>query len=178
MNDPDAIIGRADCVFDAATVATAIDRVAVRIALEMTDALPLVVCVMNGGLPFTGQLLQRFEFPLQLDYIHATRYRGTRGGDVVFRSELQNEPSNRTVLLVDDVLDEGHTLVAVAEHVRQMGAAVVRTAVLVDKKVDNRPVTADFVALQGPNRYLVGCGMDYNGLFRNLSSIYALNLDD
>jgi hypoxanthine phosphoribosyltransferase len=177
-----AVLEGADEVFSAEEIRTAIDRVAIRIAVAVTDTFPLVVCVMNGGLPFTAALLDRFEFPLHLDYVHATRYSADEGGDITFRTPLQTDPSGRTVLLIDDVLDAGHTLQAVTDHIRARAAQRVLTAVLVDKPIEARTTQADFVGLttseRDAQRFLVGWGMDYDGMFRNLSSIYALNLGE
>ena len=177
---PRDIDGWAECLFDAETVRFAIDRVAVRIALDLADARPVVVCVMNGGLPFTAALLARFAFPLEVDYVHARRYREAapgehpRGADLCLRVEPAHALAGRNVLLVDDVLDEGVTLARLKAFVEEQGVAAVRTAVLVDKAVAGRTVAADYAALSAPDRYLVGWGMDYNGWYRNLRAIYAL----
>ena len=169
-----------ECLHDAEAVRFAIDQLAVRIALDLADARPVVVCVMNGGLPFTAALLARFAFPLELDHVHATRYRRAsagehpRGGELSVRAAPTRSLADRTVLLVDDVLDEGVTLERLKTQFEEDGAARVRTAVLVDKAVAGRTFAADYAALSAPNRYLVGWGMDHDGWYRNLRSIYAL----
>ena len=135
---------------------------------------------MNGGLPFTAALLARFAFPLEVDYVHAMRYRDAApgklpsGGDLRIRVAPVHALEGRTVLLVDDVLDEGVTLERLGRFVEAGGASTVSTAVLVDKAVAGRTFTADYAALSAPDRYLVGWGMDYNGWYRNLPAIYAL----
>ncbi len=180
MTSPREIDEWADCLYDAGAVRFAIDRVAVRIALDVADARPVVVCVMNGGLPFTAALLERFAFPLEVDHVHARRYREAapgehpRGADLCLRVEPAQPLTGRNVLLVDDVLDEGVTLARLKAFVEERGAAAVRTAVLVDKAVTGRTFAADYAALSAPDRYLVGWGMDYNGWYRNLRAIYAL----
>ena len=177
---PGDIDAWAECLFDAEAVRFAIDRVAVRIALDLADARPVVVCVMTGGLPFTAALLARFAFPLEVDYIHAQRYREAaagehpRGADLCLRVGPAHALEGRNVLLVDDVLDEGVTLAGLRTFVEEQGATAVRTAVLVDKAVSGRALAADYAALAAPDRYLVGWGMDYNGWYRNLQAIYAL----
>lgn len=161
------------CVFDTRTVDDAVDRVAVEIALKLWDARPIIVCLMNGGLPFTGDLLRRFHFDLELDYMHLSRYWHTTGGSIRFVRRLERPLTGRTVLLVDDVLDEGETLAAAQREVASAEPAEVLSAVLVRK--DARAVAAaDYAALDGPNEFLVGRGMDYDGSFRQLSGIYAL----
>ena len=183
VNPPD-ILRQAERLYDEAEVEFAIDRLAVRMALDLQDARPILVCVMNGGLPFAAALMRRFAFPLELDYVHAMRYRGgaavsgtlrtPRRGDLQVRVDLARDVTDRTVVLADDVLDRGTTLEEIAARVAQAGAAQIYTAVLVNKKVSGRTFRADYVALDAPDRYLIGCGMDLGGWYRNLGGIYAL----
>ena len=175
-----ALLHRADCLYDSAAVEAAIDRLAVRMSLDLTDACPIFVCVMNGGLPFAAALLKRLSFPLELDFVHAWRYLGAApeaAGALHCRVQLERDVGAREVVLVDDVLDEGVTLARLKQRIEAEGAAQVHTAVLVDKAVAGRATTADYACLKAPNRFLVGCGMDYNGWWRNLDGIYALNLE-
>ena len=184
MVSPPDLLRHAERLYDASEVDFAIDQLAVRMALDLQDACPILVCVMNGGVPFTAALMRRFAFPLELDYVHAIRYRGgteasgtlevPRGGELELPVDLDRDVADRVVVLTDDVLDEGATLAHIAERVARAGAALVRTAVLVNKKVPGRTVTADYAALDAPNRYLIGWGMDCGGWFRNLDGIYAL----
>lgn len=183
MPSPD-LLGDAERLYDASEVDDAIDRLAVRMTIDLQDVQPILVCVMNGGLPFTAALMRRFAFPLELDYVHAVRYRGgsavsakveaPRGGELEVRVDLTRDVAGRVVVLADDVLDRGTTLARVAERISKAGAARVYTAVLVNKRVPGRAFVADYVALDAPNRYLVGAGMDCDGWFRNLNGIYAL----
>ncbi len=164
-------------VFTAAAVDAAVDRVAVRLALRLWEERPVVVCLMNGGLPFAADLLRRFHFDLELDYMHVTRYRGMVGGtgkDVRFERDLQRSVTARAVLLVDDVLDRGVTLRTAQNALAERGAETVLTAVLVRKRCDDAVASADYVALEGPDEFLVGRGMDCDGAFRQLSGIYSL----
>ena len=138
----------------------------------------IVISVMNGGLVITGQLLPRFTFPLQLDFIHATRYRNnTQGGVLDWKSKTQNDLQGRTLVILDDILDEGYTLDEVVKFCRSEGASKVYTAVLLDKKHDRRKqgVSCDFIGLEVEDKYVFGFGMDYKGYHRNLDAIYALN---
>ena len=162
------------CLYDARTVDQAVDRVAVELAVRLWDARPVVVCLMNGGLPYTADLLRRFYFDLELDYMHLARYENFSGGEVRFLRKLERGLAGRTVLLVDDVLDEGQTLLAAQRVVVEAGAAETVTTVLVRKDVQNPVAAADYVALDAPNEFLVGRGMDYDGAFRQLSSIHCL----
>jgi hypoxanthine phosphoribosyltransferase len=170
------VLRGADLVCSEAEAAAAVERLASEITERMHATMPLVLCVMGGGVVFTGQLLPRLKFPLELDYIHVTRYAGrTRGGDLQWRVEPRAGVRGRTVLVLDDVLDEGHTLAAVRERLLREGAIEVLIAVFCDKELGrSKPVKPDFVGVVLPNRYLFGFGMDVNDAWRNLPAVYAL----
>ncbi len=170
------LLDNAECVASADTVQAVINRLADEIAGRLAADLPLVLAVMGGAVVFAGQLLPRLNFPLEFDYLHVTRYRGnTSGGEVEWRVLPGQNVAGRSVLVLDDILDEGETLAAIRDKLHDMGAARVWSAVLTNK--DNgliKPIQADFVGLDVPNRYVFGCGMDAYGLWRNLPAIYAL----
>jgi hypoxanthine phosphoribosyltransferase len=170
-----AILERAQLVHSASAVEAAVDAVASRITETLADSCPLVLCVMTGGVIFCGQLLTRLRFPLDFDYLHATRYhQETTGGALSWRAAPWIDVRGRTVLVVDDILDQGVTLKAIHDRLMQMGAARCLMAVLVEKtRPEAKPVKADFVALEAPDLYLFGAGMDVNGAWRNLPEIYA-----
>ena len=173
------LLDHAECIASAEDVQAVLDRLADEIARTLADAFPLVLAVMGGAVVFAGQLLPRLRFPLEFDYLHVTRYRGeTQGGEMEWRVLPGQNVIGRNVLVLDDILDEGETLAAVRDKLLDMGAARVWSAVLTNK--DNgldKPIRADFVGLDVPNRYVFGCGMDAYGLWRNLPAIYALHPD-
>jgi hypoxanthine phosphoribosyltransferase len=170
------VLRQADLVCGEAQATAAVERLASEITSRLQTSIPLVLCVMGGGVVLTGQLLPRLRFPLELDYIHVTRYAGdTRGGDLQWRVEPRASVRGRTVLVLDDVLDEGHTLAAVRERLLREGAKEALIAVFCDKDLGRpKPVRADFVGVVLPNRYLFGFGMDVNDAWRNLPAVYAL----
>ena len=133
---------------------------------------------MGGGLVFAGQLLTKLPFALEIDYVHASRYQNeTVGKTLVWKALPKLDLTGRTVLLIDDILDEGITLNVIKEKCLELGAKEVFSAVLIEKKLDHtKPITADFVGLQVPNCYVFGYGMDAYGWWRNLSAIYSLHL--
>lgn len=141
---------------------------------------PLFLTVMNGALPFAAALalaLGERGLDLQLDYLHATRYRGdTRGKELHWLRQPEVSLAGRRVLLVDDILDEGQTLLEVKHWCAAQGAAEVRIAVLAVKRHDRcvPGICADYAGLEVPDRYVFGYGMDYHEQGRNLPAIYAL----
>ena len=173
------ILETADLVCPAATVADAVARLAHEITGRLADSFPLVLCVMRGAVIFAGQLLPQLRFPLEVDYVEVTRYgAGTRGGELSWRVAPGPAVTGRTVLVLDDILDEGHTLAAIREKLAQMGTARTLMAVLSEKDT-GRPklVKADFTGVMLPDRYVFGCGLDVKGAWRNLPDIYALKED-
>jgi hypoxanthine phosphoribosyltransferase len=178
MNEYDArdILFASEVIADAPTVQSCLDRLGRDIASVLHDRFPLVLPVMGGAIVFAGQLLPRLDFPLDFDYLHVTRYRGkTQGGAIEWRVLPGKSVAGRSVLVLDDILDEGETLYAIRQKLQEMGAARIYTAVLADKAIEkSKPVKADFVGLTVPNRYVFGCGMDAYGLWRNLPEIRAL----
>lgn len=167
----------AEMLFDGATVEQGIETLAQVVADEYQDSNPLVLCVMNGGLYLTGQLLRHWQFPLTLDYVHATRYRlKTLGRDVLWKAYPQNSLRNRAVIIVDDIFDQGYTLEEVRSYCLNQGASSCKSVFLIRKQRDCKraDVKPDFVGLECGDRYVYGAGMDLNGHFRNLSAIYSL----
>ncbi|GAA4364887.1 hypoxanthine-guanine phosphoribosyltransferase [Kangiella marina] len=144
------------------------------------DGSPIkVYCIMNGGLYFTGQLLRYLTFPLQLNYLHATRYgHHTSGAALEWKCRPETKDiRGHHILLLDDIFDEGLTLEAIDSKCRQCHPKSVHSAVLTDKLHKRKPTSGfkpDFIGLAVEDRYLFGCGMDYQGLYRNLPAIYAL----
>jgi hypoxanthine phosphoribosyltransferase len=167
----------ADLLHDAAAVDAAYDRMARTIGERFIGKNPLVLCVMIGGMIATSELLRRLEFPYQLDYLHATRYRGeTTGGEIIWKVSPGAPLEDRDVLVIDDILDEGHTLAAIQRALRAQGVRSQHTAVLVEKLHDRRnpEANADFIGLQVPDRYVFGGGMDYKGFLRTVPGIHAV----
>jgi hypoxanthine phosphoribosyltransferase len=173
---PEQLLKNAELIYESRQVEEAVQRLAREIAEKLADSRPLVLCVMGGAVVFAGQLLPRLQFPLEFDYVQASRYHnGTDGQHLLWKVMPGENVRGRTVLLLDDILDEGHTLAAVREKCLEAGASRVAIAVLTVKKTGQpKPVQADFVGLSVPNRYVFGCGMDVHGWWRNLPDIHAL----
>lgn len=170
------LLATADLIHSAEAVATAVSRVADEITAKLGATNPLLLCVMSGGVPFAGQLMTQLHFPLDFDYMHVTRYgQDTAGGALSWRTAPWTPVKGRTLLILDDILDEGVTLAAIVDRMQHLGAKACFTAVATDKlNGKNKPIKADFVALSVPDRFVFGFGMDVAGAWRNLPAIYAM----
>jgi hypoxanthine phosphoribosyltransferase len=180
VHDLAAALANSDVVHDRATIERAIATMAVRIRNDYAGSVPVYLTVMHGGLPFAAQLaleLGARGLDLEFDYLHATRYRGaTSGGELAWKHRPATPLRGRRVLLVDDIVDEGHTLAAVRAWCLQQGARDVRIAAMTVKR-HGRCVPglyADYAGLDVPDRYVYGYGMDYHEQGRGLPAIYAL----
>ena len=173
------ILARADLLFSTAEVDAAYDALARRIRQDYAGTLPLLLCVMNGGLYATAEISRRLDLPFELDYLHATRYRGaTEGGGLIWKRQPDAALEGRHLLVIDDILDEGHTLVAIRKALAEFRPASLKVAVLCEKRHDRRApeAHAEYIGLTLPDRYVFGCGMDVKEFWRQLPAIYAANL--
>ena len=152
-------------------------RLAGEITADLGGKYPLLLPVMGGAVVFTGQLLPLLHFPLDFDYVHVSRY-GDKltGGSFNWLRAPQESVAGRHVLILDDILDEGHTMAAIKQQVLDLGAASCATAVFANKLIGKeKPIAADYIGINVPNRYVFGYGMDAAGAWRNLGAVYALN---
>jgi hypoxanthine phosphoribosyltransferase len=170
------LLREAQVVCDAARVQSEVARMAGEITARLSDEFPVVLAVMGGAAIFTGQLLPQLSFPLEFGAIEVTRYNNDiQGREITWRLPPRDNVRGRTVLVIDDILDEGITLAAIVKRLGEMGAKRVLCAVFADKDLGRvKPVSADFVGITVPNKYVFGYGMDAYGLWRNLPAIYAL----
>ena len=170
------VLERAEVLHNEAEVEAALDRMAADITTSLADKNPLLLCVMIGGIVTAGKLLTRLHFPLSIDYIHATRYRGeTSGAELHWIARPTESVVGREVLIIDDIFDEGLTMKALIEDCQQAGATGVHTAVLIEKQCTKRcDFEVDFLGLYVEDRYVFGYGMDYKGYLRNANGIYAV----
>jgi hypoxanthine phosphoribosyltransferase len=171
-----AFLDDSDLVASAAEVEAGVAELAAKIERRFKDKYPLVLVVMGGAVVFAGQLLPRLRMPLDLDYIHVTRYgAATRGGGVEWRVEPPAGVRGRELLVLDDILDGGQTMRAIRDRLLELGARSFSCAVLVEKILaSKKPIAADFVGLKIPDRFVFGCGMDAKGYWRNLPEIRAM----
>ena len=165
-----------DPIASADDVQAAVQRVAGEITAKLAKSYPVVLVVMGGAVVFAGQILPLLHFPIDLDYIHASRYGAqTRGANVDWRVKPPASVRGRAVLVLDDILDGGQTMDAIREQLLGLGAESFHCAVLVEKKLKvKKPIHADFVGLRIEDRFVFGYGMDAKGFWRNLPEIRAM----
>src|SRR5687767_9566743 len=171
-----AFLENSDPVLSAAEVQAAISRVAGEIGRRLAESYPLVLAVMGGAVVFAGQILPKLRFPIDFDYIHASRYgAATQGASIEWRVTPPAGVKGRSVLVLDDILDGGDTMAAIRDRLIDLGAKSFHCAVLVEKILQKqKPISADFVGLRIQDRFVFGCGMDAKGYWRNLPEIRAM----
>ncbi len=178
------LLQNAEQIFDEAAVSRAVANVADQLNARFNapgdETFPLVLGVMGGAVVFVGQVLPQLKFPLEFDYIHVTRYGDDdQGGKVVWKVIPRANVEGRTIIVLDDILDEGETLAHVKQRLLDMGAAEVIIAVFADKALKrSKPVKADIVGLSIPNKFVIGFGMDVYGYWRNLPGLWAIRQED
>ncbi len=167
----------ADCLYDEAAVKAALTQLSSQVASDYAGLNPVIICVMNGAFWLTAHLVEQLDMPLEIDYLHASRYRNrTTGGELVWKAEPQSPLADRHVLIIDDILDEGITLSQIQRAISGQQVASLKTLVLLEKQHDRciEGANADYVGLKVEDRYVFGCGMDYYGQWRQLPAIYAV----
>jgi len=178
INEIQTILKEAECLYSYSELNEALDRMAAEITHKLKDKNPLMLCVMTGALITTGHLATRLHFPMEMDYIHATRYRGSmRGGDLHWLVEPRKSLKDRTIIVVDDIMDGGLTLMAILDYCKQAEAKEIYTAVMVSKERTREPgvnFEPDFVGVVTEDKYLFGFGLDYEEYLRNVPGIYAV----
>jgi len=156
-------------------------RIADQIMRCYADRQLTIVGVLTGSVVLMADLIRVIDLPMRVGVLQASSYRGatTTRGELVINSELMLDISGRDVLLVDDIFDTGHTLVRTLEKMREFEPTSIRSAVLLRKhgrqEVEYQP---DFVAFDIPDEFVVGYGLDYEDMYRNLPFLAALEPED
>ncbi len=172
-----AFLKDSDPVASAEEVQAAVERVAAEIERRLGHSYPLVLAVMGGAIVFAGQILPKLRFPLDFDYLHASRYGSrTHGSSAIeWRGAPPQGIGGRNILVLDDILDGGDTMAAIRDRVMELGAKSFHCAVLVEKMLaKEKPIRPDFAGLRVADRFVFGCGMDAKGYWRNLPEIRAM----
>jgi hypoxanthine phosphoribosyltransferase len=178
INEINNVIKNASVLIDTQTIQACIDKLAAKLTDEYQRKNPVCLVAMKGGVVFAGQLLTRLDFLLQVEYCHPTRYgMHTTGADMQWKTKPPESVSGRDVLILDDIYDEGHTLLSIAQECQQLGAKTVNVAVLISKKHNRKiplPVNNIHCGFEVPDKFIFGFGLDYKGYFRNCNCVYAL----
>ena len=147
-----------------------------RINEDLKGQNPLFLCVLNGSFIFAADLLKKVNIDCGISFIKLASYKGTSStGDVKTVLGLDGEIRDRTVVVVEDIVDTGNTIVALTEQLRLFNPKAIKIATLLFKPdAYDKNIDIDYVALEVPNDFLVGYGLDYNGLGRNHEHIYSL----
>ncbi|QDD01629.1 hypoxanthine-guanine phosphoribosyltransferase [Candidatus Methylopumilus planktonicus] len=177
MDTIQELISKSSVIYSEIEIKIVIQNIADQVNQTIkTDDL-YVLCVMNGALIFAGQLLPRLEKNIQYSYVHATRYVSSlTGGPIHWLVKPPIDIEGKTVLILDDILDEGITLREIAATCIAMKAKAIFTAVLFDKEIaKEKSYLPNFIGLKVPNRFVFGYGLDCKGLGRNLPHLYALD---
>lgn len=173
------VFSASTCLYSRHQIDQSLDEMATEISFALSHTNPLLLCVVVGGIVPLGNLLPRLDFPLEVDYVHVTRYgQKIKGGGLEWIAHPMISMKNRTVLIVDDILDGGVTLAELVKYCKEKGAKAVHSAVLVDKKTNRDPNglnKADFCGIEAKDRFLFGFGMDYKGYLRNAPGIYMVS---
>ena len=153
-----------------------IDRVAEEINRDLADKNPLFLCILNGAFMIASDLMKRVHIPSEISFVKLTSYAGTTStGTLKELIGLNEEIEGRSVVIVEDIVDTGHTIVSVIEQLKQKNPSDVRVATLLYKpnalKVE---LKLDYVAMEIPNDFILGYGLDYDGYGRNLADIYKI----
>ena len=179
----EAVFSRSKLLISPETLHLAFDRMGREITDKLADKNPIIICIMNGGLMFTGELMRRVSIPLEFDYVHASRYGDNikPGENLRWKKYPSRNLDNRCVLLLDDVLDGGVTFAKIKDYCLECGASEVHTAAMVDKKASRDPSgvkQADFTGVCVGDEYIFGFGLDYYGYLRNKDGIFAIDKSD
>ena len=153
-----------------------IDRVAKCLNEELHDKQPLFVVVLNGAFMFASDLIGRFNFPCEVSFVRLSSYQGVnRGEDMKVVQGLVDEIEDRHIVIVEDIVDTGHTMAFLLDMIKKKKPESVKTATLLFKpQALQLDINLDYTALEIPNDFIVGYGLDYDGLGRNLRNIYKV----
>lgn len=160
----------------------AIDEIASKMNRDFSDSTdshhPIMLCTLNGAVLYAAELLKRLTFPVEFKAMKLSSYEGTQSTGKV-KAELPagiGDLNGKTVIVVEDIVDTGNTIVAMKQLLEEMGVErIVVCTLLLKPEVYKKDVKLDYVAMSIPNRFIVGFGLDYNELGRNIKDIYVLD---
>ena len=164
-------------LFDETAILRRLDEIAAQISNDYRDRELTVIAVLNGSLVFMADLMRRIPLPLKLDCLSVASYHGKTepSGEVIFKQIAPPDVQDRHILILDDILDSGHTLAAIREKLETAKPRSIRVCVLLSKKKRRaRHVDADYVGFEIEDEFVVGYGLDFRERYRNLPCIGVL----
>ncbi len=155
----------------------AIGVVANQINIDLKDKKPLFLAVLNGSFMFAADLMKKVNLECEISFMKLASYEGTAStGNIKQLIGINEEIKGRTVVIIEDIVDTGNTLSTILEQLKKLDAAEIKIATLLFKpEAYTKTIPIDYRAIIVPNDFLVGYGLDYNGLGRNLADIYVLD---
>ncbi len=160
-----------EILFDEKQIADRVAEMAAEVNKDYAGEELIVVCVLNGAMPFTCDLMRKLDMPVVLDSIIASSYGSSTvsSGEVKIKKEMKQDVTGRNVLLVDDVFDTGLTMSLLVEFVEKRGAKSVKSCVFLDKKARHTvEYVPDYIGYDIPDAFVIGYGLDYNEKYRQL----------
>ena len=167
-------------LFQETTILSRLDQIAAEITRDYVNKELTVIAVLTGSLVFIADLMRRIQLPLRLDCLSVASYHGKAQttGEVIFKQIALPDVQGRHILILDDILDSGHTLAAIREKLQTAGPRSIKVCVLLSKKkARDRAVHADYVGFEIEDEFVVGYGLDYDEQYRNLPYIGVLRRD-
>lgn len=164
-------------LFSKEDIQAATDRLAKQLSDEYRDKRPLIISVLTGAVLFTVDMIEKMDIMAQLDFIDISTYYGgaQSTGKLTLIHDLTTDVKGRNVLIMEDIVDSGHTLKFLVNLLKERGAKSIKTATMMDKPEGRQyDVTVDYYGVRVPNEFLVGYGLDYKGYYRNLPYIGIL----
>ena len=164
-------------LLDEPTILRRLDEIAAQISKDYSRKELTVIAVLNGSLVFMADLMRRIQLPLRLDCLSVASYHGKAqtSGEVIFKQVALPDVQDRHILILDDILDSGHTLAAIREKLQTAGPRSIKVCVLLSKKKQRaRKVDADYLGFEIEDEFVVGYGLDYDERYRNLPHIGVL----
>jgi len=177
LEDLQKIKASSDLIFSASQIKTAVENMGLELEARIRNKNAILICVMNGGVTLTADLSRSMDCDVRFDYLQVARYRDkTVGGSLHWLKEPKLSLQNQTVVLIDDIYDEGYTMEELVSYCEKHEANEVITSVLLYKQKSSPQVGSkpDIYGLEVMDRYVYGYGMDYKGYLRNLPAIYAI----
>ena len=159
-----------------AQIQSAVKRIAEKINNDFKDKCPLIVPVLNGSFMFASDLMKHLTCQCHITFIKASSYKGTEStGSLATLIGINEDITGRDVIILEDIIDTGHTLAKIIPSIKALGPATVRVGTLLFKpKALKADISIDYVGMEIPNEFIVGYGLDYDGLGRNLKEIYQV----